>query len=160
MSNTDNARNQALSQYEGIFDMVERVRHAETCTEPETCDIDIKEVTSLLGYSLQDMDEAELRELYHDEESAREAIQEDPLSVQVRTGWHTPGDNVKADEYEILLCTGGPAVRIIGDLDKYQEPSNATLEYQDWSTPWTEYPLNSGQKETLLDYARSFYFGE
>ena len=59
----------------------------------------------------------------------------------------------------ILLCTGGPAVRIRGDLGAYSEPNTAELEYQDWFTPWERLPTDSADEEILLTYARSFYFG-
>lgn len=95
---------------------------------------------------------------YEDQDAARDAIREDPLSVAVRSGWETPGAELKAAEFQILLCTGGPAVRIMGELNEYGEPCRAWLEYQDWGTPWTHYMRAS--QATLLDYARCFYFGE
>ena len=102
--------------------------------------------------------------LNSEDDDAREVavkeIHEDPLSVEVRSGWTTPGQNMEPAEYCILLCTGGPAVRIIGDLDEYTEPAIfARLEYQDWETPWTPYPLSSDEEETLVSYAQQFYFG-
>ena len=100
----------------------------------------------------------------HDSETgddAREQIEQDPLSVEIRTDWHEIGSDPKdADkEYCILLCTGGPAVRIVGDLD-HNEPSTARLEHQDWGTPWTEYRLSEEDEEMVLEYCRCFYFGE
>lgn len=91
---------------------------------------------------------------------AMQRIQEDALSVEVRTGWHMPGDTEasKPEEYTILLSTGGPATRIIGELDQYGEPKTARLEAQDWFTPWTEY--RESDESVLLEYARCFYFGE
>jgi hypothetical protein len=95
-----------------------------------------------------------------DEEAAREAIEEDPLSVEVRSDWYTPGsENREPGEYCILLCTGGPAVRIVGDLDN-GEPSSARIEHQDWFTPWQELIVNSNDRAALLRYARCFYYGE
>lgn len=96
-------------------------------------------------------------ELGFDEEEARRTIEEDPLSVQVRSGWHTPGAEAEAEEYEILLGTGGPATRIRGDLDRGQ-PQTARLEVQDWFKPWTEYL--AAEEDTLLKYASVFYFGD
>jgi hypothetical protein len=96
-------------------------------------------------------------------EFASEAIQDDPLSVQVRSGWTAPGYPMEAAEYEILLCTGGPAVRIVGTLDQWMgesEPDTATLEHQNWGTPWTDAPIERDDEQTLLTYARQFYFGE
>lgn len=109
-------------------------------------------------------------------EEAETRIQEDALSVLVRTGWYEPatiGDHQPAEEFEILLSTGGPASRIRGELDG-GEPSRAWLEVQDWGTPWTLYVPKNNYKEgsdiggmidaswtdTLLAYARCFYYGE
>ena len=95
-------------------------------------------------------------------EEAQTAIQEDPLSVQVRSGWYTPGEKAEAEEFEILLCTGGPAVRILGELGQHDEPKRAWIQYQDWGTPWTDYipSMIDGANEALLTYCRQFYFGE
>lgn len=92
-------------------------------------------------------------------DDAYDRIQEDPLSVEVRSGWHAPGvEDVAPDEFQILLGTGGPAVRIRGELDGYCTPCRAWLEYQDWFTPWVEYH-EDGDQEVLLEYAQQFYFG-
>lgn len=98
-------------------------------------------------------------------DKAREEIQEDALSVQVRSGWYTPGDgDGSPEEFELLLGTGGPAVRIIGDLDHHGQPTSARLETQNWGTPWTEYRgwngAHSAYQATLLAYCQCFYFGE
>ena len=91
---------------------------------------------------------------------AETAIAEDPLEVAIRADWHSPGDHEDTDlEYKILLCTGGPAVRIIGDLDQWKQPATVKLEYQDWGTPWTELYTDSDEDEAMLTYARQFYFG-
>ena len=96
--------------------------------------------------------------LYRDDDDAREQIMEDPLSVLVRSGWYRPGETPEAEEYEILLSTGGPATRIIGQLDHDRAPSTATLQAQDWGTSWADYlPAN---ESVLLSYAECFYFGE
>lgn len=91
-------------------------------------------------------------------DEARERIDEDPLSVEVRTSWHTPGEAGTPDEFCILLCTGGPAVRIRGKLDTYGAPDRAWLEYRDWGTPWTKF--RGADMNALLTYARCFYYGE
>src|ERR1035437_4802354 len=73
-------------------------------------------------------------------EAAEQTIHEDALSVQVRSGWYQLGAAIEDTgpfEYEILLCTGGPACRIVGDLSEHGEPETARLEVQDWFQPWT-----------------------
>lgn len=92
-----------------------------------------------------------------DEEDAHQRIQEDPLSVEVRSDWAIPGEELTAGEFQILLCTGGPAVRIVGELDRGQ-PVRAWIEYQDWGTPWTQY--FGADQDVLIRYASMFYFGE
>jgi hypothetical protein len=92
-----------------------------------------------------------------DEDAARDNIQEDPLEVQVRSDWTSPGEPLEAGEFMILLCTGGPAVRIVGELDR-GTPCRAWLEYQDWGTPWTQW--FGASSDTLCEYAANFFFGE
>jgi hypothetical protein len=94
---------------------------------------------------------------HHDQ--ALEAIHNDALDVQVRSDWHQPNGDNTPSEFMILLCTGGPAVRIMGELDGYLQPKRAWLEYQDWGTPWMEAPGIIDQ-DTLLTYCQQFWFGE
>ena len=89
-----------------------------------------------------------------DEETARERIEEDPLSLRI-FGERTGGE-WEATSYELLLGTGGPAVRFVGDLDG-DGATSARLEVQDWFKPWTEYPAD---EDVLLTYAGCFYMGE
>lgn len=131
------------------------------------------------GDDLDLEEEEELKELEaaagecEDREDAERYISEDPWSVQVRGGWHSIGDqeNLNApEEFEILLGTGGPATRIIGELDEHGQPTRARLQSQDWGTQWTDYrgttSADGTQREhmpdddTLLTYCRCFYFGE
>ncbi len=102
-------------------------------------------------------------ETFDDNDALRERIQELPLSVQVRGTWHTPGDDQSAREpveFEILLSTGGPALRIRGGLNEYNEPCQPRLQYQDWGTPWTDYRLNAEEERALDAFCGLFYFGE
>lgn len=88
-----------------------------------------------------------------DRDEAFERIQDDALDVTIR-GEKVNGE-WEADEFIILLSTGGPAVRIKGELSN-GEPSRAWLEVQDWFKPWTEYFPADG--DTLLTYAQQFCF--
>lgn len=94
-------------------------------------------------------------------EQAREEIEQSPLSIMVRDGWRSSGQqhDATAEEFEILLSTGGRALRIRGDLDS-DEPTSAELEYQDWGTPWTRFPLDNDARCAVEAFARCFYFGE
>ena len=106
-----------------------------------------------------------LREHDHDGrnvEEVREAIeqkcQESALSVEVREGWHAPGASDGPEDFAILLSTGGPALRLRGDLDQHCQPHRAWLEYQYWFEPWTKF--FGADSDALLWFAGLFWFGE
>lgn len=123
--------------------------------EPDSDDLDglRAQLAGLLG-----REEIESEGFEFDEDGAREAIQEDPLSVEVRSGWASRAEEFEAEEFQILLCTGGPAVRIRGEIDG-ERASRAWVEYQDWFTPWEELRPLPCEQETLLRYCNEFYFG-
>ena len=127
---TKRAEEQAKAQLEGILEMVAALEKADADGTEEERD------------------------------EARQAINEDALSVEVRSDWHEPGGDSDPGEYCILLCTGGPSVRIIGRLGAYSEPESARLQYQDWFTEWQELILSHDEYGDLLTYACCFYFGE
>lgn len=178
-----NAEQQAKAQANSIAAMVAALnvdydRLEELEDERESLEYDINEANEsgdkvafhVAQKALADWEEANKEELAELEEAAngneseddaREAIEQDALDVQVRSDWHSPGsaDDNKPSEFQILLCTGGPAVRIVGELNGYAEPSRAWLEYQDWGTPWTQ-AFNVIEQSTLLQYCQQFYFGE
>jgi len=141
-------KEQAEVQLESITSLIERVKHCQECDGGEDCKLDDKTILNGLGYYYREGDKAteKQRQDYHDEDDARQRISEDPLSAEV------------IKRYEILLCTGGPACRIVGELDEYGQPETATMQYQDWFKPWTDLNIDSKQEEILLDYAREFYF--
>lgn len=128
---------QAQAQLAGIREMVAALKKAESGTGEDNARDD-------LAY-----------------EDAEQTIHEDPLSVEVRSAWHEPGKEPEQGEGEfcILLCTGGPACRIIGRLDR-GEPETARLEHQDWGTPWTEWRMTQEEEEDVLRYCQCFYFGQ
>ncbi len=127
---TARAQKQAKAQLDSIIELVNALKEGGT--------VDGEELTA---------------------EDIEQRIAEDPLSVEVRSDWHMPGQDNEPSKFMILLCTGGPAVRIIGDLDDYQQPTTAQLEYQDWFTPWETYSLAEDEEQALLTYARQFYYG-
>lgn len=169
---------------ENLRDMVEALEHAQSCEE-EGCTVGSEtrrirvtcttchgsgkandltvcgtcKGTTKVSQRQQIHDEPEA---WHDAERAQQRITEDALSVEVRSGWYTPGDTDGAQpaEYNILLCTGGPAARIIGDLDQYNQPESAHFEYQDWFKPWTRAWVSREDADVMLTYAKQFFFGE
>lgn len=177
MTNTSNhAESQAAVQYSGIVDMVralncdyDRMEELQDEKDSIQWEIDNADTAEEKQEALASMtqfesdNKEELQSLIgdasgnKDQDSAREAIQEDPLSVEVRSGWGNVGDEMQAEEFCILLCTGGPAVRIRGELDN-GNPCRAWMEYQDWGTGWTQF--YDASQDTLLAYCSEFYFGE
>lgn len=136
-TDTQQAADQAQAQVESIVELMEALETARECGE-----------VLLEGYD-------------YDEEGMQERIQENSLSVEVRRSWYSPGSEDKPDQFCILLCTGGPAVRIIGDLDNFLQPDSARVQYQDWGTPWTEwFNITSAQREHVITYCQSHWFGE
>lgn len=132
----DGGLSQAIAQFHSIVEMVSALRKADNSNATDDA-----------------------------RDEARQAIEDDALSVEVRSGWFNPysrdADKAPA-EFCILLCTGGPAVRIVGNLSEHCEPESAVIEFQDWFRPWTRWnPGNAHNVESiLLDYARVFHFGE
>lgn len=112
------------------------------------------------AWTLNEADAEELKELKEaagdceSEDDAKELIEDDPLSLRI-FGEKIDGE-WDASNYEILLDTGGPAVRIVGDLE-IGEATSARLEIQDWYTPWTEFHCS---RDVLLAYVACFYLGE
>jgi len=142
----------------------EREELADALAEAETDESRNKGNEERAALAEWDEDNAtELNELEHaagdckDEDEARERIQENALSVEVRSGWTAASDiPFTAAEFRIVLCTGGPHVEIMGELDQYQQPCRAWLQYQDWGTPMTQF--FDIEQSTLLIYCQEFYF--
>lgn len=185
MTTQDNALSQAIAQANSIAAMVVSLtvdydRLEELRDELESLEADVKdaridkapdadyqEVLKALVEWRNDNAE-ELEELSEaagdckDADDAREAIQNDPLDLQVRSGWYNPCERSNENnpsEFMILLCTGGPAVRIMGELDDNMQPCRAWIEAQDWGTPWT-HAVGVIEQSVLLEYCQQFYFGE
>ena len=116
--------------------------------------------------------EAESKDDYEAQDKLREQAQEEALSVEFRSGWTHDLNDMKPEEFKILLSTGGPACQIIGNLNQYQEAMNYSIEiqYQDWGTPWESLQLNShyadnspnitSDYEALEWFCRCYYSGE
>jgi hypothetical protein len=81
------------------------------------------------------------------------------ISQEVRSGWRTLGQDLEADMYRLVLCTGGPHVEIVGSLGAHGDPDSAVLYCQDWYTAKEEVTLSEPEQELLLWFAQSFYWG-
>ena len=144
----DTARNQAITQMEYI----------EKLLSAYNMDWDV--YSELKDNDPSDLDEDDLetlRELTEqaagcsDADEALEMLEENPLDIQFRSGWESYASDFTPSEFAILLCTGGPAVRIRGELDHNGYPSRAWVEYQNWGTPFTELCL---YQSSALEYAQ------
>ena len=82
-----------------------------------------------------------------------------PASVQVRSGWHDSPSNFKAEHFKIELSGGGPATRIIGELDNNCHVWSVQPQHQNWGTPWTDLLLDKEQTDAVMWFANLFYYG-
>lgn len=91
-------------------------------------------------------------------DAIHDAMFEAPLEIS------RPSEDPEDDEtygFCILLTTGGPALRIVGELNQWEEPARCWLEMQDWGTPWTRYYNRSTERATALKwFAGLFYYGQ
>ena len=124
-----NAKQQAQSQVSGIVGMIRAIE----------CDFDrLEELRD--GLALEWSDElAELEEQagkYADQDEARDAIHATPLSVEVRSGWRSVGEDAgEPEEFRIVLCTGGPHVELVGVIG-----DTARVVFRDWGESGEYYP--------------------
>jgi hypothetical protein len=180
MTNENHAKDQAAAQYESIVAMMSALncdfdRLEELQDERDNLDHETDVVNTASAYGLEQERRAfaalvaweednaeEFNDLkrdagdYKNQDEVREALNNDPLSIEYRSGWTSYGDAANPEEFRILLCTGGPAVQIRGELDVHGAPYRAWLEYQDWGTPWTRY--FEADQDTLLAYCQEFIF--
>lgn len=148
------SESQAMSQLETIQLWHEVSDWASREGEPRELDLAARK------WLLDEMDWA--NDPDHDAvvEAIEDLVTEDPLHVQVRSDWHDLGDTPEAAEFNILLCTGGPAVRILGELRDCQVHS-CCLQHQDWGTPWTDVvSLTDSQQDALQWYCEQFYWSD
>ena len=114
--------------------------------------------------------EADLIDDYDKQDELREQAQEEALSVEFKSGWTSNPEEMKPEEFKILLSTGGPACQIVGKIDYGScEPIDIEIQYQDWGTPWEPLQLNStyadrspnitSDYEALEWFCNCFYLG-
>ena len=73
---------------------------------------------------------------FESEEETRDAIYGTPLSVEVRSGWHSVGEEAgEPEEFRIVLCTGGPHVELTGDIG-----GSVRVVFRDWGESGEYYP--------------------
>jgi len=155
MNNTttkDTSESQAVTQAEHIATLAEVIEWAQD--EGLLEDLSPEATALIVGDLCQTLDTS--GEDNHDWQEIGEAadthLRDLPLEILVRSGWHEYGDPGAAEpeEFQILLCTGGPAVRIRGRFGDHG-PTAAWFEHQDWGTPWTE--LVGVHNDTAVSFA-------
>jgi len=168
---SDNSYQQAKTQLESIVALVnaldtdfDRLEELRTRSQNLLNAVNLDDQYDIEYYAMSEDDFKELEELedqscdYDSQDAVLEAIRQDPLAISVHSGWANVGDELTPDEFMILLCAGGPAVRIVGELNRGQ-PCRARIEHQDWFEPWRDY-VEPGTQDALLTYCSQFYFGE
>ena len=180
---SDTAKDQATAQVESICamvsalncdygrleelkqereDLLESVRDCEKAvTSGEIHSVDIEDARRDLDgwderYAEELADLIEAAGECESEEEARERIQEDALSLEVRSGWSSSKEEFEAEEFRIVLCTGGPHVEILGELDEHNEPDRVRIIYKDWGTSGELFDFDH---DAVLTYCRQFCFG-
>ena len=124
---TDKSIRNARGTVEHVAALRDASDHAWTCAGPEDCDLTEDEAQTLaFGIGGDDPD------LLHDIEYVEQVVYGAPLSVSIRSDWTEAGDTMKPAEYMIEMTTGGPAARIIGDIER----PNVRIEYADQGEPW------------------------
>lgn len=91
-------------------------------------------------------------------EAIEEQMRESILSITVRSNWQTPDQELSPGEFQILLSWGGPALRVMGELDDNAEPCRYWVEHQDWGTPWTLWPNTEAYAITW--FVGLFWYGD
>lgn len=167
----DTAKGQAIAQVESIVAMVgalgadyDRLEELTGERDSFVSDQDgMSDAEARALWAVENPSEAEeLAELTQQangcdsREEAEQQIQEDALSVEVRSDWGAPGEELTASEFRVLLCTGGPHVEIVGELDQYQQPSRVRVLYKDWGTSGELFPFDH---DAVCTYCQQFYFG-
>lgn len=170
---TDTAEAQARAQVESIvamvaaldvdYDRLEELRDAKNNFTYNNADgMETMLNADVVWAKENPEDAAELAELESaagectSEDDARERIQEDPLSVEVRSDWESSPREFTASEFRIVLCTGGPHVELVGELDN-GSPSRVRVLYKDWGSHGELFDFD---RDAVLRYCEQFYFGE
>ena len=82
-----------------------------------------------------------------DRGEARDAIHATPLSVEVRSGWRSVGEDAgEPEEFRIILCTGGPHVELTGDIG-----GTVRVVLGDWGE-WGEYYPDADERSALEQF--------
>ena len=132
-----NAKQQAQAQVSSIVNMVRALEcdfdRLEELRE-EKCDCEDDGMVFEWSEELADLEL--MAGEFESEEEARDAIHAIPLSVEVRSGWRSVGEDAgEPEEFRIVLCTGGPHIELIGDIG-----GTVRVVSRDWGESDEYYP--------------------
>lgn len=102
-------------------------------------------------------------EKFDSEDYLQNCVDQIPVSVRVREDWRPACVTElykRPCEYEIMLCDGMFACRIIGEVDALGAPFNATLQWQNWHTGWVPLDVSDDELDALDMFTEAFYYGE
>ena len=140
MNEQSHSERSARSQMESILEMYRAYWTIEN-SEADTVELD--------GQVFDDVDDIQ--------ERAMESV----LSVDVRSSWTAWGSEMEAEEFQIVLCTGGPEVVIHGRINQHDEPTDPVVNHRDWGTTYQAYYSDADDADDALDwFCRQFYFGK
>ena len=116
-------------------------------------------ICDALGVNLPDNPDSH----YERSELARDYIRDSALSVEVKSGWQTTGQELVQQDFRICFTTGGPSLYLQGELDQYDQP---TVDVRMYCGHWGEWaPLSVDRRgefinDSVLNWvAGCFYFG-
>jgi hypothetical protein len=103
-------------------------------------------------------------ETFTDLDEIRDRAAERALSVEVRSDWQLwpPAVSCALTHYRILLTTGGPALRLEGELSAWCDgvngaPKTAKIQWLDWGIPWSDYEPETNLDDALIWFAALFF---
>ena len=121
-------------------------------SDPRELCMDCRARMRELGWGSEHISKSELAEAIEEE------LREQPLSVMVGTDeWFRVGEQLEPNRFELLMCTGGPAMRVVGSLCRHGMPSDAVVEWQDWFKPWTAYEGANYFHQLALEWFVNFF---
>lgn len=89
-----------------------------------------------------------------DSDSILTRLYENALEVR-RWNPDDDGEGVPDWDWMILLCTGGPAVRLVVRVDgRWSMPAEVRLQHSDWFEGWTDTAMSDDEEDAALSYSR------
>lgn len=152
MSNS--SQSQARAQAQSIADLYaiyQAFNDNDADDLPDGCEIETDEDGDLISVEYDHCD-------YSSTEDVIDTVKDNALSVEVRSTWTTNTESFEAEEFRIVLCTGGPHVEIRGNIGLHGQPEDPEVYSSDWFEGLQRFPL--ADYDALEWFCGLFYFGE